>query len=238
MAEIRIGTSGYSYKQWKGKFYPQDLPDREMLSYYAEHHDSVEINSTFYRFPSTRQLENWAAQVGDSFLFTLKAPRQITHKKRLRDDAGGIANDFVNAARVLGDKLGVALFQLPPYLKLDLPLLEDFLEQIEPGARLAFEFRSTGWFCDAVLDCLRRFDAALCFTDSEDRDVPLEATAPFGYARLRRPAYDEKALRDLAARLGDVGGEWDEVFIYFKHEDQGPAYAAELRAAVGGAAAG
>ena len=232
MSRHWIGTSGYSYKQWKGKFYPPDLPDREMLRYYAAHHTSVEINSTFYRFPTVAQLEKWAAQVGDDFLFTLKAPRRITHKLRLRD-AASEAGDFFASARAMGDKLGVLLFQLPPFLKLDLPLLEEFLASLPSGQRIAFEFRSSSWFCASVFDCLRKFGVALCVTDSEALDVPFVATAPYVYMRLRRPSYDEPRLAAMAQRIDDFGSDVSDVFVYLKHEDEGPAYADRLRSFMG-----
>jgi uncharacterized protein YecE (DUF72 family) len=228
MARYWIGTSGYSYKQWKGSFYPEDLDDKQMLHYYGERLDSVEINSTFYRFATVRQLQSWAREVGDEFTFSLKAPRRITHEMRLRD-AAELAGDFCDNASALGDKLGCVLFQLPPFLKHDLPRLEDFLHQLPPEFRAAFEFRNATWFADDVFECLRRFGAALCVTDRDDAEDLAEPTAPFAYYRLRRSAYDERALSETAERIASRAQALSEVFVYFKHENDAPSYAARLR---------
>jgi uncharacterized protein YecE (DUF72 family) len=235
MARYWIGTSGYSYKQWKGRFYPEALPDAEMLRYYAGRFAAVEINYTFYRFASVRQLQSWAKEVPEHFTFTLKAPRRITHELRLRD-AADLAVDFCETARALKQKLGALLFQLPPFLKRDTPRLEDFLHQLPPGFRVAFEFRNATWFADEVYETLRRFGVALCVVESPDRTVPLETTADFGYFRLRQPDYSDVDLAECAARIQAAAARWQDVFIYFKHEAdaQGPAFAAKLRALLEG----
>jgi len=235
MATYWIGTSGYSYKQWKGRFYPEALSDAEMLRYYAGRFAAVEINYTFYRFASVRQLQSWAKEVPDHFTFTLKAPRRITHELRLRD-AADLAVDFCETARALKQKLGALLFQLPPFLKRDTPRLEDFLHQLPPGFRVAFEFRNATWFADEVYDTLRRFGVALCVVESPDRTAPLEITADFGYFRLRQPDYSDADLAECAARIQAAAASWQDVFIYFKHEAdaQGPVFAAKLRALLEG----
>lgn len=228
MANVWVGTSGYSYKQWKGVFYPEDLPDARMLQYYATRFNSVEINYTFYRFASVRQLQGWAKEVPASFAFTLKAPRRITHEMRLRD-AAETASDFCETAGALKDKLGVLLFQLPPFLKRDVARLEDFLHQMPSGFRLVFEFRNATWFTDEVYDCLRRFNVALCAVEADERESPLESTASFGYFRLRRSVYDDAALAATARRILTAAADWSDVFAYFKHEATGTAYAERLR---------
>jgi uncharacterized protein YecE (DUF72 family) len=235
MATYWIGTSGYSYKQWKGRFYPEALPDAEMLRYYGGRFAAVEINYTFYRFASVRQLQGWAKEAPEHFTFTLKAPRRITHELRLRD-AADLAVDFCETARALKDKLGALLFQLPPFLKRDTPRLEDFLHQLPPGFRVAFEFRNPTWFADEVYETLRRFGVALCVVESPDRTVPLEITADFGYFRLRQPDYSDADLAACAARIQTAAEGWQDVFIYFKHEAdaQGPVFAAKLRALLEG----
>ena len=237
MATYWIGTSGYAYKQWKGRFYPETLPDAEMLRYYGGRFAAVEINYTFYRFASVRQLQSWAKEVPDHFTFTLKAPRRITHELRLRD-AADMAADFCETARALKHKLGALLFQLPPFLKRDTPRLEDFLHQLPPGFRVAFEFRNPTWFADEVYDTLRRFGVALCVVESPDRVVPLESTAEFGYFRLRQPEYSDADLAECAARIQAAAAGWQDVFIYFKHEQdgQGPVFAGKLRALLEGVA--
>lgn len=228
MVKLWIGTSGYSYAQWKGRFYPEDLDDKQMLRYYAERFDSVEINSTFYRFATLRQLQSWAKEVGDEFTFSLKAPRRITHDMRLRD-AGEVAVGFCENAAGLGDKLGCVLFQLPPFLKRDVARLEDFLHQLPPEARVAFEFRNETWFADDVLDCLRRFNVALCVTDRDGGAARGEPTADFGYYRLRRSVYDESTLADAAQRIAAQTESLRDAFVYLKHEGDAPAHATRLR---------
>ncbi|GIW42208.1 MAG: hypothetical protein KatS3mg076_2785 [Candidatus Binatia bacterium] len=234
MVAPRIGTSGYAYKEWKGAFYPEDLPDEKFLAYYAQHFDTVEINYSFYRMPTVRQLQAWAKETPDGFLFTLKAPRRITHDMRLRD-AGEAVTHFCEVASALKGKLGVLLFQLPPFLRKDTARLEDFLHQLPEGFRTAFEFRNPTWFDDEVYDCLHRFDVALCVTENEQRDTPCERTATFGYFRLRRPEYTDEDLAAWARRLEELGRGWTDAFVYFKHEDEGRGarLAAKLRALVG-----
>jgi len=220
MANFWIGTSGYNYKEWKGPFYPPEITDAEMLRYYAERFATVEINYTFYRMPNVRTLQGWAKETPDGFLFTLKAPRRITHDLRLRD-AGDPLTYFCDTAKALKTKLGAMLFQLPPFLKKDVARLEDFLHQLPPGFRPAFEFRHQSWFADEVFECLRRFDVALCIAEHEERSAPFEQTARFGYFRLRRPDYSDAELAAWADRLRQAAGQWQDVFVYFKHEGEG-----------------
>ncbi len=235
MATYWIGTSGYNYNEWKGPFYPESLPDSEMLRYYAARFSGVEINHTFYRATSVRQLQGWAKEAPDHFTFSLKAPRSITHDMRLRD-AADLAADFCATARSLKQKLGAILFQLPPFLKRDVPRLEDFLHQMPTGVRFAFDFRNPTWLADEVYECLRRFGVALCVVESSEREVPLEVTADFGYFRLRQPDYCEEDLAACASRIQDAAGSWRDVFIYFKHEakGRGPVLAEKLRSLLEG----
>jgi uncharacterized protein YecE (DUF72 family) len=223
-----IGTSGYSHPQWKGRFYPDDLADEEMLRHYAGRLNAEEINQTFQRAATVRQLQGLARDVGDGFTFALKAPRRVTHELRLRD-AADVAGDFCATAAALGEKLGALLFQLPPYLKRDVARLEDFLHQLPPEVRVVFEFRNPTWYADETVECLRRFATTWCVTDREDLEVPIEPTANFGYFRMRRAEYGDAALRALAAHIAAAGSSWDDVFVFFKHETEAPVYAAALR---------
>lgn len=229
-----VGTSGYSYKEWKGSFYPADLPDGEMLRYYAERLNSVEINNTFYRMPTVKVLSAWAAQVPERFSFVLKASRRITHQKKLRDTAEELEY-LVGTAGELGGRLGPILFQLPPYLKRDDDLLGDFLSLFPEGFRAAFEFRSSSWFVDKVFDALGDAGAALVVADTDDEKLaPVVArTASYGYARLRRPEYDAPDLEGWIERL--VAPDWDDLYVFFKHEDAGvgPRMAATFAEAAG-----
>ena len=232
MADYWVGTSGFNYQEWKGSFYPPDIADKQMLAYYAARFESVEINHTFYRMPTARLLANWARETPDNFRITLKAPRRITHEQRLRSVEDTLAS-FCEVAETLGAKLGPLLFQLPPFLKKDVELLEVFLHDLPPGLKPAVEFRHASWLADDTYEVLKRFGVALCVADTEERTTPFEATAPFGYLRLRRREYDEAALRYWIERIDGVA--WEDVFIYFKHETQGsgPRYATQFVALVG-----
>lgn len=220
---VHVGTSGYNYEAWRGRFYPEDLSAKRMLGYYAEHFDTVEINYSFYRKPTPKILEGWAAQVPARFRFALKAWQRITHQKRLRDCAE-LVSSFADAARTLGPRLAPVLFQLPPNLKADLPTLRDFLHQLPRDLRVAFEFRHASWFTDETYAALGDAGAALCIAESEELATPPIRTADFGYLRLRRLDYDAAALSKWADFARSHRGD---VFVYFKHEDEarGPAFA-------------
>jgi uncharacterized protein YecE (DUF72 family) len=227
MAKYWVGTSGYNYREWKGSFYPADISDKAMLVHYAGRFTTVEINYTFYRMPTVRMLANWARETPDHFRFALKAPRRITHEQRLRSIEDTLAY-FCEVAETLGPKLGPLLFQLPPFLRKDVELLEVFLHDLPTGMQSAVEFRHVSWHAEDTYAVLKRFGVALCIADSEERTTPFEATAAFGYFRLRRAAYDDAALRAWIERM--EGTAWKDVFVYFKHEERGtgPRYAAQF----------
>lgn len=218
---VLVGTSGFSFAAWKGSFYPERLPSSEMLPYYAARFPTVEINNTFHRLPKAELLEKWAAQVPDGFEFALKASERITHRARLGPGSYDAARYFTATAAALGGRLGPLLFQLPPYLERDVPRLADFLAQLPREVRPAFEFRDGSWFDDEVFAALERGNATLCVAEDDDRrNPPIEgAGADWGYVRLRRPDYDDAALRAWAERIAQQ--RWYEVFVYFKHEDEG-----------------
>jgi len=224
---IATGTSGFAYKEWKGVFYPEDLPSSRMLAFYADRFPTVEINHTFYRLPKAEMLAGWAKEVPTSFSFALKAPRRITHVLRLAgaEDAVGA---FERAAEALGTKRGPTLFQLPPYLRKDLARLRGFLALLPAGGRSAFEFRHESWFDDEVYSLLREHGAALCVAEADDFVTPFVPTAAFGYLRLRCHDYGPEALRAWADRLRAAA--WSEAWVFFKHDDAGtaPRLAAEL----------
>ncbi|MGH9195093.1 MAG: DUF72 domain-containing protein, partial [Acidimicrobiia bacterium] len=217
---IWIGTSGYNYPEWKGSFYPSDLPAAKMLPYYASRFATVEINYTFYRMPTERLLIGWAAATPESFKFTLKAPRRITHDLRLHH-CDALVRTFCEVANVLGSRLGVLLFQLPPSMKKALTTLETFLGTLPPGARPAFEFRHPSWHDPEVYDRLRASNAALCIADSPKLSTPLVETADFGYLRLRDEGYTSDDLDRWAEVIERRQDRWRETFVYFKHEEQG-----------------
>ncbi|MBI4205559.1 MAG: DUF72 domain-containing protein [Betaproteobacteria bacterium] len=215
--QLLAGTSGYSYKEWLGHFYPEKLPATAMLRYYAERFATVEINNTFYRMPAESMLARWSEEVPENFAFTLKAPRRITHEKRLRE-AEPDAAEFLRRAAALGNKLGVVLFQLPPYLKKDLPRLRDFLSVLPVDKRVAFEFRNASWQDDEVYEALRSRAAMLCVTDTDEGDTPFVATSDCGYIRLRRTHYDEADLRVWVERI--AAQPLARTYVYFMHEDE------------------
>jgi uncharacterized protein YecE (DUF72 family) len=232
---IWIGTSGYNYPEWRGSFYPEKFPAAKMLPYYAERFSTVEINYTFYRMPNARTIAGWDASTPGGFCFALKAPRRITHDRRLRDVDEPL-RFFLDTARTLGPKLGPILFQLPPNFKKDLSRLEDLLAQLPADLRYAFEFRHASWHADDLYAQLERRNAALCIADSETGTTPVVATADFGYLRLRDEGYSETALAGWGHRVTELGARWRDTFVYFKHEESGigPALAARFRALVAG----
>ena len=220
MNVIWIGTSGYQYPEWKGSFYPEDMPTSKMLPYYASHFPTVEINYTFRRMPTEKVLSNWAQATPNPFAFTLKVHRRITHDARLVD-CGPLLETLCSRAAVLGPKLGVLLFQLPPYFKKDIVVLRDFLALIPDGTRCAFEFRSTSWHSDEVLEALKSHGAALCIADSEKMTTPVALTAGYGYFRLRDEGYDRTDIERWSGKVAEAADRLDDVFVYFKHEDKG-----------------
>ena len=237
MPRIWTGTSGFNYPEWKGRFYPDDLPASGMLPFYASRFETVEINYSFYRMPSEKLLAGWAAQVGGAFTFSLKAPRRITHDRRLKDCADPL-QAFCRVTATLGERLGVLLFQLPPNFKCDLDRFDAFLGELPPRVRAAFEFRHDSWHDEPVYERLRGRNLALCVADSPDRRTPLVATADYGYLRLRDEGYDTGQLKGWATEVG--AQKWREAFVYFKHEDEGrgPDFAAAFMRQLGRPAGG
>lgn len=223
--EWRVGTSGFSYEEWTGPFYPEDLPGAKRLAYYAERLPAVEINNTFYRMPSASVLAGWAERVPPGFRFALKAPRRITHAAKSSKDAdptAAVAHLFRVAAS-LGDALGPVLFQLPPWSRKDLGRLRALLTLAPAGRRVAIEFRHASWLDDETFAVLHEAGAALCAADFDDpvKAVPLVATGSFGYVRLRAADYDDAQLATWVDALR--AQPWQESFVFFKHEDAGAA---------------
>jgi len=217
--DFHVGTSGYSYKEWKGSFYPKDISPQQMLPYYGERFSAVEINNTFYRMPKASVLEAWAAQVPPEFTFALKAPQRITHFQRLKD-AGDSVSDFLRITAVLKDRLGPLLFGLPPNFKKGVPRLREFFGLLQPRFRIAFEFRHESWFDEEVFDLLREHKVGLCVAEAEDSvEVPFVSTADWGYLRLRMPAYSDADMKRWIKKIRQQ--KWEDVFVFFKHEEKG-----------------
>jgi uncharacterized protein YecE (DUF72 family) len=216
--KIFVGTSGYSYKAWQGKFYPAKIPPKDMLGFYAQRLTAVEINNTFYHMPTEAVLTSWAAQVPDTFVFALKAPRIITHIKRMKNVADEVGYLF-RTLSILDQKLGPVLFQFPPSLRANPPLLKDFLALIPEGIPCAFEFRHSSWLADEILDLLRTRSLSLCLADTDENPAEeIIATAAWGYLRLRRTDYTEADLSRWLAKI--KAQQWEQAFVFFKHEEE------------------
>lgn len=228
--DIHVGTSGYNYAEWKGTFYPNPFPASKMFGYYAERFRTVEINYTFYRMPTPKLTDGWKAQAPDGFSYTLKAPRRITHDRRLTDCAESMTL-FIESARGLGEHLGCLLFQLPPNFRADVAKLDAFLALIPGDVRAAFEFRHESWHADDVFRLLSAHNVALCIADMGDKTTPLVATAGHGYFRLRDEGYGPDDIARWAATVKTFEDKWTDAFVYFKHEDdgKGPEFAKEFR---------
>lgn len=231
---VRIGTSGFQYPEWKGKFYPADLSLAKMLTYYSSQFDSTEINYTFRSTPSAKTIQRWCDETPEGFRFALKAPQKVTHFAKLKD-CTDVMEAFFQSVKGLGLKTGPVLLQLPPTFKADPERLHSFLKSLTPPKksskadgtsslrRLAFEFRHESWFTDDVRGILSEHGAALCIADSEDLETPALATADFGYLRLRQEDYTPAQLKRWAKFVHEkmADSTWSESFVYFKHEETG-----------------
>jgi len=217
---VWTGTSGYNYPEWKGSFYPADLAAAKMLPYYAARFPTVEINYTFYRMPTEKLVGGWAAQTPSPYRFTLKAPRRITHDSRLKN-TGPLVATFCSVASALGDKLGALLFQLPPNLKKDLALFDVFLDELPPKVTAAFEFRHQSWLDEEVFGRLAARNLALCVADSQKMSTPIRITADYAYFRLRDEGYTPSDIERWADDIARATEACRDVFIYFKHEEEG-----------------
>lgn len=226
--KLYVGTSGYSYKEWKGSFYPEKIPAAQMLSYYSSRLPAVELNNTFYRLPQRTMVEGWKTQVPENFRFAVKASQRITHFKRLKE-ATAETNYMLETVSALEDRLGVVLFQLPPNMKKDLERLETFLRDLPASTPAAFEFRHPTWFDDDVIELLRRENRVLAVSDTDDLPTNhIDKTADWGYLRLRRVQYSEADLVEWIERIR--AQHWQHAFVFFKHEDEatGPKLAAQF----------
>jgi uncharacterized protein YecE (DUF72 family) len=217
--KLWVGTSGYSYEAWRGRFYPQRLAKKDMLRFYSSRLPAVEINSSFYGLPKENVLQSWAEQVPAKFRFVLKAPRKITHQQRLKDDASEVEELF-SVTAVLGSHTGAVLFQLPPYFRKNLPTLQYFLAILPADRAVALEFRHSSWFDDEVFNCLREHNCALCIADTDETECSnVISTATWGYIRLRRSEYSHADLLNWKERI--LSQQWDYAYIFFRHENEG-----------------
>lgn len=229
MRQIYAGTSGWAYSSWKGGFYPPKLGSAKFLNYYATRLNSVEVNYTFSSHLSKKMANGWIEATPDDFKFAVKAHQEITHFKRLRGTSAAMKK-FIASLQPFAkaNKLGPALFQLPPNFKCDLKRLEDFLAKLPGSVRAAFEFRHPSWFVDDVFAALRKANVALCLAESDKLLTPHVRTADFFYLRLRKEKYSPQARKNIAKRVAEFSGS--DAFVYFKHEDtpEGALYAEDL----------
>ena len=219
MGTLYAGTSGWTYASWKPDFYPAKLASAKFLSYYATRLNTVEVNYTFRAFPTEKLLTKWVAESPSGFKFAVKANQRITHIKRLRD-AAQITTDFLNALRPLQEaaKLGPVLFQLPPYIKFDSALLQNFLGELPRSFPAALEFRHESWFVEDTYKLLRDGNVALCEAESETLETPQVETAAFAYLRLRKEEYSKAEMAELTKRIEGLLEKGD-AYVYFKHEE-------------------
>jgi uncharacterized protein YecE (DUF72 family) len=214
--KIYTGTSGYSYKEWKGAFYPEKISPREMLHAYGERLNTVEINNTFYHMPTEKMLSSWAEQVNSNFVFALKAPQVITHWKRLRN-VGSETEYLFRSLTTLGRKLGPVLFQFPKTFPANAAALTELLALVPDTALCAFEFRNPSWLGGEVLDLLREKGCGLCIADADEGPAnEIVSTSPLGYLRLRRSDYTDADLAQWAEKV--LAQPWEQAFVFFKHE--------------------
>jgi uncharacterized protein YecE (DUF72 family) len=214
-----IGTSGFQYAEWKGNFYPEDLPASKMLPFYAERLSTTEINYTFHRIPAPKTIDNWKQLTLEHFRFALKAPQKITHWSKLRDCADTLGY-FCKVISGLGERQGPVLFQLPPNFKKDADVLSSFLREL-PSIRAAFEFRHESWFDEEIFEILKARSIALCIADTADLTTPKKITADYGYLRLRREDYVKSDVEGWAEFVREQKANWNDTFVYFKHEESG-----------------
>jgi uncharacterized protein YecE (DUF72 family) len=235
--DIRIGTSGFHYKHWKGPFYPAKTPAAKMLDFYVQHFDTVELNNSFYRLPEASAFDCWREATPGNFVFAVKASRFITHHKKLKDPENAIENLLPRAAH-LGSKLGPLLFQLPPHWRVNGERLNSLLEILPRDARYAFEFRELSWMSPEIESILNKFNAAFCIYELAGYHSPLRITANFAYVRLHGPesgkyqgSYSEKRLSDWSRQIETWAARLKAVYVYFDNDQAGfaPANAMTLK---------
>ena len=227
--KLHVGTSGYGYKEWQGIFYPERISPKEMLRFYSERFNAVEINYTYHHMPTERLLASWAGLVPEAFVFVLKAPQVITHVKRLKE-VNEEADYLFRTVLLLGNRLGAILLQFPAFFRADLPRLEAFLDLIPEAVHCAFEFRSPTWVEAGVAALLRGRGHTLCTADTDENPAKvIVGAAPWGYLRLRRSGYTDADLAQWLKRVQSQG--WERAFVFFKHEEEavGPKLALRFR---------
>ena len=218
---VFVGVSGFSYATWKGRFYPREIGPDDFLKYYSKHLNSVEINSSFYALPSPAAVRSWHAKTGDAFKFAFKAPRKITHLSKLGEGAAKTALDMSKNLEVLHDKRGPILFQLPPFLRQTLSLLEGFLSQTSNIRDRVFEFRHKSWLVEPTYLLLDKYDSSFCTAETEDLEPVFKTTGHLAYFRLRKESYDPKMIEKWAGIIKKATKDADQTFVYLRHDETG-----------------
>lgn len=232
--KIHIGTSGWSYKHWRGNFYPADLKVKEHWAYYRDHFKTVELNNPFYHLPPKQTFVKWKNEADEDFLYAVKASRYITHMKKLKEPADSIAN-FMDNVDGLEDKLAVILFRLPPGWEINVERLAEFLEKLPHGYRYTFEFRNSTWYDERIYVLLKKYNCAFCIYELAGHISPMAVTADFVYIRLHGPgdkyqgSYNDETLKEWAAKCREWSGEGKTVFVYFDNDQEGYAAFNALR---------
>jgi uncharacterized protein YecE (DUF72 family) len=236
MKNIFVGVSGFSYASWKGKFYPKDLKSEDFLSFYAGKLNSVEINSSFYAPPSVIMVKSWAIRTGEDFRFAIKSPRLITHTLKLGKGASDAADRLGKTLDLLGGKLGPVLFQLPPFSRQDLKVLESFLTQTVGVRKKVFEFRHESWLNDSTYQLLEKHDAGFCIAETEDMKPVIKVTGGLPYLRLRKDTYTAKDVADWTGKIREIIKGSEEAFVYLRHDETGEnaSYAMGLKERISG----
>jgi uncharacterized protein YecE (DUF72 family) len=218
---VHVGVSGFSYPKWKGRFYPEDTKPDQFLAYYSTRLDSVEINSSFYAAPSAAMVKSWSGRTGEAFKFSFKAPKQITHVLKLSSASFDGVERLSRTLDLLGPRRGPILFQLPPFSRQDLKLLEAFLSGTAEVRDRVFEFRHESWFEDATYELLERHGAGFCVAESEEVTTPVKVTGRIAYFRLRNEAYEPKAIDQWAAKIRKAAKNAEECYVYLRHDETG-----------------
>ncbi len=221
--KLYVGTSGWAYKEWRGIFYPQGLPQAKWLEFYNQHFSTVELNNSFYQLPSEKAFNAWKERTSPDFVYAVKVSRLITHLKKLRNTEAALEN-FLSRSRLLGGKLGPLLYQLPPNMARNDALLESFLGSLPHDLRHVFEFRHESWLDEEVLALLRRYGVGFCIYDMPGFGTPVAATADFAYIRFHGSAdmygscYSDVEIEQWASKIEELGRKLTSVYVYFNND--------------------
>lgn len=218
---VFVGVSGFSYPGWKGKFYPENSKSEEFLAFYSKRLKSVEINSSFYAPPSNVMVKSWSSKTSEDFQFAFKAPRQVTHTLKLGKGAPEAIERMSKTLDLLGPRKGPILFQLPPYSKADLKLLEEFLDETSTIESRVFEFRHESWLEKAIYELLEKKGAGFCIAETEDMAPSFKVTCDMAYFRLRKDHYDAEEVDKWSKKIAETASSAEKIYVYLRHDEKG-----------------